>query len=287
MWSVAEEVPRADIANASGLMRMTWESHGVRIEVRANSPRFWDDVLASLPPGTRARSAAEPDLEYVIHWADGGGPAAVHTLDVGAERAIRTGDAPTLMWALQNDIEWRLAAAARTGGFVHAGAVAVNGAGVVLPGVSGSGKSTLVSQLLRLGAVYYSDEYAVIDGAGLLHPFPCLLKIKTGQPDSWRVVPEAFGATTGEIPVPVALVAFPTYVPDAPLETESLTSGQTALQLLQNMPAARDNPAQTLPIAATLAGKTYGIMLRYGDGAEAAKQIVHLVRSRERTGDIA
>jgi hypothetical protein len=35
--------------------------------------------------------------------------------------------------------------------------------------LSYSGKTTLVSELIRAGATYYSDEYAVIDERGRVH----------------------------------------------------------------------------------------------------------------------
>src|SRR5262245_11510226 len=55
---------------------------------------------------------------------------------------------------------------------VHSGVVAHDGGAVLLPGSTGSGKSTLVAELVRRGALYLSDEYALVDGAGDVHPYP-------------------------------------------------------------------------------------------------------------------
>ena len=55
--------------------------------------------------------------------------------------------------------------------FVHAGVVAWRGRALVLPGTSFAGKTTLVAELVRAGAIYYSDEYAVLDEQGRVHPY--------------------------------------------------------------------------------------------------------------------
>jgi hypothetical protein len=53
--------------------------------------------------------------------------------------------------------------------FVHAGVVGVGERAIVLPGRSFAGKTTLVAALVRAGAEYWSDEYAVLDADGLVH----------------------------------------------------------------------------------------------------------------------
>jgi hypothetical protein len=42
---------------------------------------------------------------------------------------------------------------------------------MVLPGKSFAGKTTLVAALVRAGAEYWSDEYAVLDANGDVHPY--------------------------------------------------------------------------------------------------------------------
>jgi hypothetical protein len=62
--------------------------------------------------------------------------------------------------------------------FLYAGVVAWQGHAIVFPGRSLSGKTTLVREMLRLGATYYSDEFAVVDNSGLVHSFPRPLGIR-------------------------------------------------------------------------------------------------------------
>ena len=64
-----------------------------------------------------------------------------------------------------------IAEMARRRVFVHAGAVGWHGKAIIIPGRSMSGKTSLVRELVRAGAIYYSDEYAVLDLQG---PSPSL-----------------------------------------------------------------------------------------------------------------
>ncbi|MEP7147984.1 MAG: hypothetical protein ABI857_03805, partial [Acidobacteriota bacterium] len=56
--------------------------------------------------------------------------------------------------------------------FIHAGVVGWKGKAIVIPANSFQGKTTLVAELVKNGAEYYSDEYAILDEKGLVHPFP-------------------------------------------------------------------------------------------------------------------
>src|ERR1700692_1331443 len=62
--------------------------------------------------------------------------------------------------------------------FLHAGVVGWQGRAILVPGRSFSGKTTLVRAMLRLGATYYSDEFAVVDNLGRVHPFARPLGIR-------------------------------------------------------------------------------------------------------------
>ena len=60
--------------------------------------------------------------------------------------------------------------------FLHAGAVAYLGRMIVLPAAALTGKSTLVAALVRAGATYYSDQFAVVDEQGRVHPYATPLR---------------------------------------------------------------------------------------------------------------
>jgi len=84
--------------------------------------------------------------------------------------------------------------------FMHAGVVAWKDLALVVPARSFQGKTSLVAELVRRGAIYYSDEYAIFDAEGSVHPFPKTLSIR-GEIDEFtqKEYPvEAFGGKAGE-----------------------------------------------------------------------------------------
>ncbi|MGH2373532.1 MAG: hypothetical protein ACRDIC_08665 [bacterium] len=63
--------------------------------------------------------------------------------------------------------------------FVHAGAVALGGRGVIIVGGSGTGKTSMVARMLHRGGCYLSDEVALLDPAtGTVAPFAIPMAIK-------------------------------------------------------------------------------------------------------------
>jgi hypothetical protein len=148
--------------------------------------------------------------------------------------------------------------------FVHAAAAEYAGAGIVIPGRSYAGKSTLVAALVRAGARYYSDEFAVLDANGLLHPFAKALSLRlTGTP-SHSV--EALGGTAGSEPVPVRAVVSTTYRPGAVWEPRELSSGRGALALVAHTLGAPDKLPTPLPV---LSQAVAGALVLEGERGEA------------------
>ena len=67
----------------------------------------------------------------------------------------------------------------------HAGALALNGKGIIIPGARGAGKSTITAALALGGFKYLSDEVAMVDDDRRLHPFPKVVSLESG---GWRCV---------------------------------------------------------------------------------------------------
>ncbi len=150
--------------------------------------------------------------------------------------------------------------------FVHAGVVAWDGKAILLPGRSMSGKTTLVRALLDAGAEYYSDEFAVLDAEGRVHPYPVPLSIRDGDNSVGCKIPlETLSIQPGTEPLPVGLVVVTQYKPYARWRPETLTPSQAMLALMNNTVAARREPTFTMPIlkqvamgATTIASKRGG-----------------------------
>lgn len=137
--------------------------------------------------------------------------------------------------------------------FVHAGVVAINGRAVLLPGRSMHGKTTLTAALLRAGAAYGSDEYAVLAPDGMVHPYPRPLQIRTGYGQRTPTPAAGLGALAFTGPLPVAAVAQLRYQRGTGWATEPITAGTAVLRLLDNTVCARTRSREALDalIAAT------------------------------------
>ena len=174
---------------------------------------------------------------------------------------------------MESALHFHVAVAARTRLFVHAGVVGWNGGAIVLPGRTHAGKSSLVAALVRAGATYYSDEYAVLDDHGFVHPFARALGIRDERGRTHRVDPCTIGAV-GDVPLPVTRVIATRHVAGAAWRATPMTHGETVLALLDNTLAARSRPADALRILATVARRASGVRGERGDATAAVEQIL-------------
>jgi len=174
-----------------------------------------------------------------------------------------------------NTIQLYVAEAARRRVFVHAGVVGWRGRAIVIPAVSYSGKTTLVTALLQAGATYYSDEYAVFDSQGRVHPYPRLLSVREeGSRRPRRYSPEDWGARPGVKPLPVGLIAVTQYSPGARWRPRALSPGEAALALLANTVPARSRPAAALAALRHVACQATALQGKRGDAAITAEALL-------------
>ena len=117
------------------------------------------------------------------------------------------------------------------------------GQAIVIPGRSYSGKSTLVAELVRAGATYYSDEYAVLDSRGRVHPFSKPLELREeGEFRQTKITVAELGGHSGTKPLPVGLVLMTQFKNGARWRPRKLTAGKGVLEMLFNTVSARRNP---------------------------------------------
>ena len=187
----------------------------------------------------------------------------------------RTTDRAEVIDAFENHAKIQTAFHAKDRLFVHAGAVAWRGRGIVLPGRSGAGKSTLVKALVEAGAEYYSDEFAVLDVEGRLHPYPLPLSIRAnGAQAETRTSAAALGGRTGDAPVAVDLIVMTSYQPGATWRPQPLSRSHALLALIENTVAARQPPERTMPILRQTVLAARAIDSRRGEADGAARAIL-------------
>lgn len=243
-----------------------------------NDPRVLDHVIPRLPPGWRRQRS--PFVRHLYSLLLGGpvraaGVRRFHLLYAGGARLARSLVLDEVLDAFESDLKLHVAAGARGRLFVHAGVVGWRGRAILLPGRSHSGKSRMVEALLQAGASYYSDEYAVLDRRGRVHPYPAPLTWRStdGEP-SRRYTPAELGGVTGAAPLPVGLVVVTAYRPGAGWRPRRLTPGRGVLALLNHTVPARDRPANAL---ATLARLSSCAPVLQGARGEAAETVPRLL----------
>jgi hypothetical protein len=121
------------------------------------------------------------------------------------------------------------------------------GKAVIIPGRSFSGKTTLTRELIRAGARFYSDEYAVLDARGRVHPFHRPLQIREqGTDRQTKHTVESLGGERGIKPLPVGLVILSEYKKGARWRPQKLSAGQGALAVMAHSVSARRQPEAVL-----------------------------------------
>jgi hypothetical protein len=233
------------------LGRLHWRAHtslavfGVRIGIRANLPELLDPLMQHVLVGWRPIHSDEVDRIYSVIGGSGAGlpkrKPRLNLLFGDAQQLVSTTQSDDLQDAFESDIGSYVGRTARTRVFVHAGVVGWNEFAIVIPGRSHSGKTTLVQALLKEGATYYSDEFAIFDQRGRVHPYPRRLSVRTNAASD-RIAAEQLGAQMGNTPLQVGLVILTRYRRGAHWQPNSLSVGRGVLGLLQNTLAARKYP---------------------------------------------
>jgi len=160
---------------------------------------------------------------------------------------------------------------------VHAGTVLLGKRILLLPGSTHAGKSSLVAELLRRGATYFSDEYALIDPEGRVHPYPRPLLLRNGRPDQFPVLPGELNAPVGHSPAPVGWIMSLRYEPASSWSVALIPQGEAVLMLLRNTPHVL---AESPDLVGVFQRAVTGAMCYTGRRAEvvpAADEILRMV----------
>ena len=225
-------------------------SYGLRIGIRASSPEIMDRIEGVLPP--HAKPARGPRVGRLYSLIVSGTKVGSNTrrfniLYADAVQLARTKDTDVVLKTLERDLQLYVAEQARRRVFVHAGVVGWRGRAIVIPGRTMSGKTTLVKALVEAGATYYSDEYAVLDERGRVHPFLKPLSIReNGGGCAKEILPEALGGMSGVKPLPVGLVVATSYREAARWRPRQLLPGRAVMALLAHTVSVRREPERAL-----------------------------------------
>jgi hypothetical protein len=291
--SLPSLMPRARRQASPGRIdRVAWsagtcvEAHGVRLGVRTNAPELMAELRGCLPPGWRPSPSPLVDELFSV-WVDPAGEASRPSrVYVGPSRRARTRDLAQALAVLESELRQSLASRATRRTFVHAGVVGWRGRAIVVPGRSRSGKTTLVAELIRAGASYLSDEFAVLDGRGRVHPFAKTLSVRgAGGCDVHvrRPSAEDLGGRSGTEPLPVGLVVLAAHRPGAEWRPETLTPGRAVIEMLAHTVPARLRPAESLRALERAVARAAVLKGERGEASELAPRLLRLVEAGGRS----
>jgi hypothetical protein len=229
---------------------VSFEAHGVRIGVRVTDPDLMTPISERLPFGSRpSASQVVEQLYSLVSAGHDPGEAGSHVLFGNATELARAGDVVELLETFEDMSQLCVAEMSPTRVFVHAGVVGWRGRAIVVPGHSYTGKTSLVIELVRAGATYYSDEFALLDTRGRVHPFARPLGVRPhGGAEQEKVTMEELGGPTGARPLPAGLVVVSPYRSGARWRPRELSRARGVLELLANTVPARRRPRTVLPV---------------------------------------
>ena len=242
--------------------QIPFEAFGLEIRFCTNSQELLADVQSMLPPGWRRLPRSSKQMRLGLLEQDNGVYSIYHD-------TICIHDAPGREYALmtlESQLSVHIATESPHFVGVHAGVVADADRAIVMPGFSFSGKTTLVRALVEAGAAYYSDEFAMIDDAGRVHPSarPLSFRPPDGRPVDLRV--EQLGGVAGTEPLSVGMVIVTRYRPGGVWQPRQLSAGAAALAMLEHTISTQKRPQQAMRVARKA---TDGVVALEGERGEA------------------
>jgi hypothetical protein len=264
--------------------RLTFQSYGVRLAVEVDDPCTIQLIREHLPFGWEPAPDGDVARCYSLRTETGtaetGPPNSIVLRRDGTE-LLRIDNLSEALELLESLLQTDVAEMARARVFVHAGVVGWKGRAILLPGPSFSGKSSLVTALVRAGATYYSDEFAVLDAQGQVHPFARPLSLRPdGSARGEKHTIESLGGRAGKEPLPVGLVVVSRFRVDARWRPRRLSAAQGALALLANTVPARHKPRVVIATLETVVREATVVQGTRGDAHEAAGPILRLLERR-------
>ena len=253
-------------------------SYGLRVGIRVSSPEIMARIEGLLPPYAKPARGPRVGRLYSLIVSGtkvGSNIRRFNILYADAVQLARARDTHLVLEALERDLQLYVAERARRRVFVHAGVVGWRGRAIVIPGRTMTGKTTLVKALVEAGATYYSDEYAVLDERGRVHPYLKPLSVREnggGRPK--KILPEALGGTSGGRSLPVGLVVATSYREGARWRPRQLLPGRAVMALLAHTVPIRRKPKRALTTLRQVVADAVVLKGARGEAGEVAEAVL-------------
>lgn len=258
----------------------SFESYGVTVRIKCSDRELADrfrelidkTMLGRLRPLEGGMET--PDLEFKFAVNEDNNFFCYENGKLRSEPTSYTGH----LHFYDSYLRIKIAEYARDVVFVHAGVAAWKDKAIVIPGSSYSGKTTLVAELVKCGAEYFSDEYAIFDSEGFVHPFPRDLQIRReGEHEQTKVPVAEFGGTAAERKLPPGLIVITKFDPDAAREPEVLSPGEAVVEMVPHTIPIKRDPAFSLKVLKCAAERAIILRGERSHASEFAKTLINFL----------
>ena len=268
-----------DTANATEHHAVDLVSWGVPLRLSAKTETLLDQMRQQAPFGSMESSVVSPATrKFTVRST----AEAHYQVVADDELLVEAESLPPALLHLGGHMMIHVAEYAPDFVFIHAGVVAWQNRALLLPGVSHAGKSTLVAELVRSGATYYSDEFAILDCHGRVHPFARDLRMRhPGRPDQTPLPLSNLNGRAGFEPLPIAMVIFAEFREHAYWMPEAVSPGNAVLEMLLHTAPVQRTPARVLATLTAMMRNAKAWRSQRGEVEGAARSLLTALATGE------
>lgn len=265
---------------------INFQAYGVKIGIKADQEELLREVYLKLgrvfPNGLKPIPESEIEYRFDIKSFENN----KFELFRNGEKLCEDGSKDLFLSITESQLRITVAEFAVAKVFLHAGVVGWKGKAIIIPATSFSGKTTLVAELVKKGALYYSDEYAVLDAEGNVEPFPKWLSLR-GITDEFTqndCSVESLGGTAGTKPMAVGMVLIAKYKSGKKIprrwQPRRLTPGEAMMEIIPHTLPIRNEPKFVLEVLNKLTDRAIIVRTMRGEAAEFAETLLSYFESK-------
>lgn len=262
-----------------------FQAYGVKIAISAKKTDYLEEIYRLLekvfPNGLRKVEDQKIEHRFLIASENGDNFDLYQNEEIVFENVAGN----FFFETLESRIRVTIAEFAVEKVFLHAGVVGWKGSAIVIPGRSYSGKTTLVAELVKKGAVYYSDEYAILDSRGYVEPFPKWLSLR-GIIDDYTQLDcsvESLGGIAGTKAIPVGMVLIARFERGRKTpkrwNRERLSGGQGIMEIIPHTLPMINKPRDVLTVLNKMVSRAIIVRTIRGEAAQFAETLLNYFES--------
>jgi hypothetical protein len=255
-----------------------FESYGVRVRIFGNDQALIEEAAAvahrSLLGQITRGNGAQPDQIFELKRSRSGGS---YRMERNGEYVTWGRSRRKFLKFFDSMIRVAVGEHATDRLFLHAGAVGWKGKAIIIPADSFQGKSTLVTELVRQGATYFSDEFAVLDENGWVYPFARNISRRTEQYVPYELTIAELGGAVAVEAAPVGLVLLTNYREGGVWRPKLLSPGNGMMKIMPFALALNSRPEFALKVLHNVSTRAIIASGSRGSAELFAKRLLNFV----------